>query len=165
MKKDFTVRAEDFAYAAKIYCEIIDCHNTYSKENFLCELAKALSALYHTGLMLPDVEPDNDEAIDDYGSSIDRERLNQEIASKLGDFNFYWEIYNPYDLKEPVAGSIGDDVADIYVDLRIGLEVYKNETNAEMIEAIWHWRFSFYTHISNHIVDVLRAINRIIMHE
>jgi len=97
------------------------------------------------------------------GTTIDRVRINQEIASKWGNVNFYWEIYNPYELEEAVLGNIADDVADIYEDLWVGLKFYRKGTKSEMIEGIWYWRFSFHTHFGNHIMSALRAINHIIM--
>jgi hypothetical protein len=75
---------------------------------------------------------------------------------KFGQFDCYWEVFDPYNLEEPVVASLTDDVLDIYKEVKKGILLY--ELN-EQVEAVWHWRFSFETHWGSHAVGAIRALH------
>jgi hypothetical protein len=164
MKNNQEFQVEEFVNWVRTFCELIEQRDAYSKHSFIHNSAKVLSVLYYSALTLSEVEPVNSIANRSYITIDERAKVHREIGMKLGDFNLYWEIFNPYEHVEPVCGSIGDDLGDIYYDIKDGLELYKKESESDIIEAVWHWRFSFYTHFSTHIA-ALRAINHIIMEE
>ncbi len=72
-------------------------------------------------------------------------------------FEIYWEVFDPYELDQPVAGSLSDDLLDVYRDVRGGLALWESRHDAD---AIWEWRFSFESHWGDHAVDALRALHR-----
>jgi len=158
MNDTFVSQVEEFAKPANVFCELIEVHNTYSMHNFLYELAKVLSELYYSGLTLPEVESVSSEAILSFVTTKERIEIQQAIGTKLGAYNLYLEIFNPYVHGEPITGNIGDDLTDIYSDIKNGLAMFKKGNELDIAEAIWHWRFSFYSHFSNHLVSALRVI-------
>lgn len=106
--------------------------------------------IYSLALELPDVEPDTDFVKD---IKIDDLYIN------FGEFDAYWETYNPKECDEAVCGSLTDDFFSIYKELKVGILLFEqNEFN----EAIWHWKWSFENHWSYHAVDALRALNNIV---
>jgi hypothetical protein len=73
------------------------------------------------------------------------------------EFESYWEVFDPYKLDQPVAGSLSDDLLDVYRDVRRGLALWESPHDAA---AIWEWRFSLESHWGDHAVDALRALHR-----
>jgi len=67
-------------------------------------------------------------------------------------------VFDPTKDSEAISGSLADDIADIYRDLKKGLEL--KETYPRQPEAaIWQWRFGFYSHWGKHAMDALLAIH------
>jgi hypothetical protein len=54
-----------------------------------------------------------------------------------------------------VTGWLADDLADIYLDVREGLE-HANAGRAS--EALWEWRFGYFSHWGRHLVHAQNAI-------
>jgi hypothetical protein len=84
--------------------------------------------------------------------------LYSALATKLGRRDYYNEMFAPYDLaeREPVTGSLADDLADIYADLSRGLAAWQ-VGNTE--DAVWEWRFHFQHHWGEHTTGALRALH------
>lgn len=68
--------------------------------------------------------------------------MRTSVAEKLSR-DVYWEIFDPLEaqLPEAVLGSISDDLADIWRDVK---PASLAEVNAGA--AVWNWRFSTETH-------------------
>ena len=77
-------------------------------------------------------------------------------ASYLSDVDEYWEVFDPYKRTDPLAGRLSDDLADIYRDVRRGLDLLQD--GGPLNEALWVWRFDFWNHWSDHAADALRAL-------
>lgn len=78
----------------------------------------------------------------------------------LGEYDLYWEVFDPYHLEEPVAQTLGDDLSDIYCNVKEGLLYMQRGSTADIQEAVWGWRESFFQHWGEHLVDALRVIHR-----
>ena len=78
-------------------------------------------------------------------------------ASKL-PVQIYWEIFDPITdaPEEPVAGSLVDDLGDIYRDVARGLVLFESGEHAE---ALWQWGFNFRIHWGGHATGALRAMH------
>jgi hypothetical protein len=106
--------------------------------------------LYAAALSLPAVEPTDDA----------KPARSPEPPSNwqgFEEFDTYWGVFDPYKLDEPVAGSLSDDLLDVYRDVRRGLALWESGHDAS---AIWEWRFSFESHWGDHAADALRALHR-----
>ena len=123
-------------------------------KHFLPEDARKLLLmivdLYRLALCLPECDYD-----EEYESVLDGP---VPIALRFGEYDSYWEFYDPKELDEPVAGSLYDDVFSIFNDLRNGINLYEqNRKNA----ACESWKIGFDTHWRNHAADAMRALNYI----
>lgn len=108
-----------------------------------------LLALYEAALSLPeDIEVDGSER---------NPRPPQPSWDGFGDVDTYWEVFDPYIHDEPVAGSLSDDILDVYRDVVGGLVIWEQGKTAD---AAWHWRFLFDVHWGDHAIDALRALHR-----
>jgi len=79
------------------------------------------------------------------------------IAARL-PFTDYARVFEPLTLppEEPVVGSIGDDVADIYSDVASGLVEYEAGRKAQ---AMWEWGFNLRSHWGQHATDAIGALH------
>ncbi len=151
---------DSFAELAASYCTLIERHGDYTTEDFIARIRDILPQLYHNALRLPDTET-TDEELDGDISHDEWSAMFGSLRRKLGINDHYWEIYDPLKLEhdDPVAGSLSDDLADIWRDLRLGVTRWADSSDKMKKEIVWEWRFSFHQHWSNHAVDALRAIN------
>ena len=121
----------------------------------LNELLILLSEMFNSALLLPICES---EEVDE-----DIERLSRDewttIHKKFTPlpFQYYNEIFDPHDFddKEPVTGDFHDDLADIYRDIKPGVNLYKK---GFIHEAAFEWKSSFGYHWGEHILSAMRAI-------
>ena len=131
----------------------MDETETLDRDELILQLQDHLVGLYATALRLPAGEPsesDVREAKHDGWSA-----LHHRLASKLGDFNDYSFIFDPYELDSaPVVSSLADDIASIYQDLKDGLAMIEESPDA----AAWEWRESFKTHWGRHATHALYAV-------
>jgi Domain of unknown function (DUF5063) len=154
-----------FVACGDAFCTLLENSAPLAPYEFLRQTATALAHFYGAALALPEVEC-SDSLVTDKTQSSERKLLSQDVVDglrkKLDDFECYWEVLNPYEEDVPVQGSILDDVGDIYRDYGRYLERFRSGSDADVCEAIWHWKFGFGIHWGDHIVDSLRAIHRLI---
>lgn len=167
--------ARAFAAVADQYCQVIERRTSSTRERFLQDLHALLPRLYAAALALPppDLPLESDDSSNEDGlqspaetiPSKDPDRgqteewmdLYTSLGSYIGSQNHYREIFDPYAaLPEPeVTGSLADDLADIYRDVRSGLRKWQRGENDE---ALWEWRFNFESHWGEHVTGALRAL-------
>jgi hypothetical protein len=115
--------------------------------------------LYLAGLDLPSEWSDELADAPDARGIPDEERwaIYHGIAARL-PFTDYARVFDPFVLppEEPVVGSIGDDVADIYSDVVGGLIEYEAGRTAQ---AIWEWGFGLRSHWGRHATDAIYALH------
>lgn len=114
-----------------------------------------ITELYLAALALPasaasENAPDIDVDIDEWKT----------ICANCARFplDYYGEIFDPLTMppKEPVVGSIADDIADIYRDVVTGLRHYHA---GRTDEAVWQWTFLFQVHWGEHATGAIRALH------
>ncbi|HEY4179503.1 MAG TPA: DUF5063 domain-containing protein [Kofleriaceae bacterium] len=146
-----------FVDQARQFCDLVEKAREYSLAERLAAFRHRLLELYASGSTLPVVNPP--EGIE-AGPSRDRPK----DWAGFGDVDTYWEVFDPYVGDAPVAGSLSDDVLDIYRDLQRGLTLWDHDaaanSDAFKLCAIWEWRFHFETHWGDHAIDALRALHR-----
>jgi hypothetical protein len=140
---------DDFFHSAVTYCSTIENFNSNQEENKLKNLLVSLLDLYSKALHLPGVEPESDELIE---VKVSLPQIN------FGEYDNYWEVFNPYEFEEPLVASLSDDILGIYGDVKKGIVLY--EQNQE-IEAIWQWKFGLEIHWGSHAVDAVRALHSV----
>ncbi|MFN0252818.1 MAG: DUF5063 domain-containing protein [Kofleriaceae bacterium] len=140
---------EIFVREARDYCTFVESASTFPLANRLNIARMRLLMLYTAALSLPAIEPGEIDA----GPSPDVPK----DWPGFGEKDFYWEVFDPYEQAEPVAGSLSDDLLDIYRDLQRGLALWDA---AHRQYALWEWRFHRDVHWGDHAVDALRALHR-----
>ncbi len=118
-------------------------------------LVEVLRRLVECGEDLPKVEPEEIVYRDSTGQKDACERIRERA-----DETFGWERYYRIESGDGVElmGDLIDDIGDIYLDLRRGLEVFDRSE----VDGIWEWWFGFEAHWGVHArnaIGGLKAIN------
>ena len=106
MEKDII---KNFYDSAKRLCEFLS--NTVIKQENVDELLFLLADTYGKGLLLPDVELDDNDPV----------RGEKPSPVRIELPTTYWEIFDPFLEEEPVCGDLLDDMSDIRDDLLEGI--------------------------------------------
>lgn len=170
---DYTNDVERFARVAERYCGIVDAAAHLEKEQILLQVYRILPELISEAILLRDTDPferEKEDTQDDHLSpaapdmSISHKEwqdLYHVLQKKLGDTDTYWTVFDPTKDQDVVCGSLSDDIADIYRDLKKGLvEIRESAATPNLV--IWDWRESFYNHWGDHATSALRTIHALL---
>jgi hypothetical protein len=145
-----------FAELAREYCRWADGPPGKPRDEWY-RANLYLAKLYLAGLELPVVDHADHSAETLPLCDYDRVR-KRFVILPLGS---YFKIFDPFagladgKPEEPVVGGLGDDLADIYRDLKRALALWDLGQHRA---AIWEWKFNFGCHWSEHATSALRAL-------
>lgn len=156
---------QKFIIVVREYINLIDTIENYTLYNFLSRCVVLLPQVYYLGLLLPDVELDgeidNDETpIVDYKNN--KSKTMSRISRLFGEYNLYSEVFDPISDTKAIQTTIGDDLSDIYWDLKCPFADYNNKQRLKTNSAIWEWKFNIRYHCGDHIVSVLRPLHQLV---
>ncbi|HTR55608.1 MAG TPA: DUF5063 domain-containing protein [Kofleriaceae bacterium] len=141
---------DTFVAQARAYSEFVQRASALLLPERLTSARLRLLELYKAALSLPaSPEPGTTEA----GPSPEA----PDNWRGFDENDCYWEVFDPYEEDAPVAGSLSDDLLDVYRDIQRGLALWDASHHRE---ALWEWRFHFDVHWGDHAVDALRALHR-----
>lgn len=138
-----------FVQYAGMYCDFIKTAHEFPLAERLARSRRCLLWLYEAALKLPHVD-----ASDEHDAGPSSEPPTGWVGFE--DFEIYWVVFSPYVDEPAVAGSLSDDLLDIYRDVSRGLALWNG---ASKLGAIWEWRFHFDFHWGTHAADALRALH------
>lgn len=149
----------EFTEQALSYCALIEDNGTPNTWMFAQECLSQMLRLYLLALKLPEVVPEREELLE----SVEHDSWNkvrENVARRLSR-DFYWAVFEPMELEQPeaVGGSLTDDLADVWRDLKPGLALLYGGDTRLVSEAVWQWRFSFETHWGQHAVSAIAALH------
>ena len=161
--------ADRFRAIAERFCSVVDAAPNMDRTDVLVRMYRILPELIGEAIRLPDVTLSNENDQPDEQAACEPRasvRMNDEqwrqiynsLKEKLGDWDGYMQVFDPTTDKEAIFGTLADDIADIYRDLREGLVLrQREETPPE--EIIWNWRLLYYSHWGKHAIDALLTIH------
>ena len=151
-----SAQLQAFATAAREYVSLVDAREGKTAEQLLVQIEPHLLRLYERILEVPLTFPARGRA-DDLWPASTGSQVQRSLSGQLGPFDVYRAIFDPYEdaSDAPVMGSLADDLADIYGDLKRGLEPWEA---GDLDEASYEWRFGFEFHWGRHAVSALCAI-------
>jgi hypothetical protein len=150
----------EFVTIANDFCRFIESAEEYQQSNILLYFQRILPLIYLKASLLPDIEPQDENAVEHYVTEEQWETVFNRFRNKFaGDDIFYFiDLYNPAD-PEPVRASLSENIADIYQDLKDFLLLYQNPLTAFRENAVKDCRFLFETRYGHHIVTALNALH------
>lgn len=117
----------------------------------------ALAELLRDAPALPDVAGEGAE--EDARPHEVWAALYHALQTYFGPHDVYREVFDPYEKdaaeQGPAHASLADGFADLYFDLGDGLALWDA---GRLEEAVWEWRFGFFSHWGEHAVGALRAL-------
>ncbi|MBE2316684.1 DUF5063 domain-containing protein [Solirubrobacter sp. CPCC 204708] len=143
---------------AERYCALVESAETSQRDTFAADLADSLASLIAAASTMPDLQPTSAELPDGPVDEQWRERFAA-VQATLDDWARYWTTVDPMGPSgtDAVLLPLGDDLADIWRDLKRGLLALHGGACPD--DVAWEWRFSFYTHWGRHATEALRAIH------
>lgn len=150
---------KSFADLARAYCKLLENQEPIEASIFARECLILLLRLYEGAMLLPDIE-----ASEEAPPRIDHETwkvMFDAIAARMPGRDFYWTVFEPVELDppNPVVGSLADDIADIWGDLKPGLVLIDTGGPNCRSAAVWDWRFGFNSHWGRHAVEAITVLH------
>lgn len=146
----------DFLTEARRFCTLVE-KEAIEAATFETECLTVLLRLYERLLLLPSVdpiEPELPEILHEEWQAV-RERTARRL-----DCDYYWKVFEPFakEKPDPIYGSISDDIADIWREVKIGLLALDAGKPNCVESAVWHWRFGFESHWGHHVAGAITAL-------
>ena len=125
-----------------------------TRDVFVSRLAESLASLVAAATALPEIDAAGEDLPD--GPTLDQwtERFKA-VRTVLGDWSGYWTTLG-VDSGEAVLLPVADDLADIWRDIRRGLDGL--EAGVPDDDVLWNWRFNCYAHWGPHASEALRVV-------
>ena len=149
-----------YAETAKAFVDLVDSRRLREPVEWVAAVHRMLPVIYAAALALEEIEPDSEDPKCSVTSHSEWKAVYDDSVARLGRWNYYWDVYDPYSDtdREAVCGSLADDIADIYRDLRDGLAAVAANGDEHPNDVYWMWRFDFSSHWAAHAVGALRAL-------
>lgn len=147
-----------FRSLAEAYCALVEQVEHLESHEVLRRLSVLLPALIAQAPDLPELEPTEGYDAPEISHSAWSERFAA-IQRTLGHLGDYWTTMEARSIAEPdvVSLPVADDLADIWRDLRGGLDTLAED--GAVADAVWEWRFNFGIHWGAHATEALRAVH------
>src|SRR5213078_2132050 len=149
-----------FVEIAREFCRLIEGHRRGSRKSFLRQISTTLPRLYAGAVHLPRTSSSRRVRARRI-SSKEWQTLFMSLGRKLGRECCYWECSNPYVREELMAGSLADDFADIYRDIKPGLLSYETGGSTSQEAAVTEWRSGMLSHWGQHATGALRVLHHL----
>ena len=146
----------ELVLATNDFCLLIEHIETYRRGDWLADVARILpriqTAMTHLDgrkleygfFTLPDLE--------------ERFELFCRLKDQLGEDDSYWLEYDKCDNDQDKTGSLADDFADIYFELKRGLTLYEADKTNNSEDALIMWQTGYVLHWGQHLVDAQRHL-------
>ncbi|MFZ3264951.1 MAG: DUF5063 domain-containing protein [Terriglobales bacterium] len=152
----------EFTLVAAHFCDVVDSASALDRVELLSRLYEMLPRLISQGIALPSLSWSNDDTRKEIRQTRMKEaewgQLYELLKEKLGEWNLYWQVFDPTNDSEAIRGSLADDIADIYRDIKEGLTLH-NPNLALQQDAVRGWRVLYYSHWGPHAINALFTIH------
>jgi hypothetical protein len=151
----------EFVAVANETCVFMEQAAGFSKSDFIDKLRKILPLVYYKAGLLPETRPFFQEGTEKFVSEADWQNVHDAILNKLGSHNDYARIPASAgnETEEYTGGSIAEDMADIYQDIKDFLMVYRMGTIELMNDAIHECTEHFEQYWGQKLLDSLRILH------
>ncbi len=154
--------ARDFADVAARYCELIDRRSDMSAVEFIRSIHGVIPELLFRGSAIPEGLVPKLRLPDRSPSEYSQQffALLDPLVAFLGDIKLTWvpEAESPLDTPY-TAGSLADDLADVYLDPMPGLKAPREPSGDVQLAAASHWRHRYESHWGRHALIAYQAVH------
>jgi hypothetical protein len=140
-----------------------------NKDLWVESVLAALAELYATAHRLPEVglKDASKDIPESLAVSTEEWRsLFATVQSILGQQDLYWAYFDPSEpqdsKEEPICGSLADDLADIYADVKPGVRAWESGQDPYLENIVFAWKTPLFgSHWGVHAVSAMRALHPI----
>lgn len=160
-EKVYSKEVIEFTAVANEYCVFLEDIKEYKGLQILRFLQRLLPLLYSKTLALPAFESLLDDDQEKFVTEADWQKIHDSLIVKFGEANDFLEVFDEkIEFSETaVSGSISENIADIYQDLKDYLISYSIGNLEIMNESLWSCLESFNLFWGQKLVNTLRAIH------
>lgn len=151
----------DFVTIAVEVCVFLEKEDLLPREEWVDTLLKMLPLLYVKALLLPEVEPVEEEFPATFVREEDYARVANKVSEVMGEEDVYLDVFVE-DMKysdTPVSTTISENIADIYQDIRDFVSVYQLGLTEQMNDALYQCKENFRLYWGQKLVNVLRPLH------
>jgi hypothetical protein len=161
MQADPISVAAPFAEVARAYTQLVESLPGISREQLLVGCLRILPELFSASLDLEDAENGDPATLPDSPQYMS---LLVEVLGEVDPYLMVFSPYNdlpalepPFDNGEVLVNSLADDLADIYTDIKPGVDAYYSEDRIAQEHAVSQWYYGFIggDHTARHLLSAL----------
>jgi hypothetical protein len=149
----------EFLAVAHKFCVFIEEVHKHSLDQVRDYLHKALPLLYVRGTVLPVIAIVELEMNEKYVTEEQWQFTFNELREKFGTDDEYWFVENDNPHNDLIKGSISDNLADIYQDMKDFVILYQKPMRDAKVAAVWEIRQLFRSHWGFRVVNVLKVLH------
>ena len=145
------------------FCLFIEKADEAPKQALLTYLQRVLPLIYLKSALIPDIETGDEDAVEHYVTEEVYEDIFNTLRSQLGaDDEFLYLDPIEHSPTDPVKGSIAENIADIYQDLKDFVLLYQKPLTPFKENAVRECRRLFGEHYGFRITAALTAIHNLL---
>ncbi|MDR0745678.1 MAG: DUF5063 domain-containing protein [Mediterranea sp.] len=151
-----------FTTVATEFCYFLERAENMNRDAFVNIILQILPLLYVEAFLLPEVELFNDEEeLERYVTEERYEALRIKLSAILAEKDDYLEVFLPEMAYSdtPIKQSISEDLADIYMDIKNFIFVFRQGLNETMNDALYICKENFSIYWGQKLVNTLRALH------
>lgn len=151
----------EFTAVANEYCRLCVENSEAEGVKFLAVQQKLLPLLYYKTLLIKEFDPVLSEPVETFVTEQEWIVIEQAILKMLGEANDYLDVPESEDVygESVIAGSIAENMADIFQDLKDFLVAYNIGTTEIMNDSLWQCLENFRLSWGRKVVVTIRAIH------
>jgi hypothetical protein len=153
----------EMATVANEFCHFFDNIATKNTEVILNFTQRILPLLYLKGSLLPDIQPQHPDSNERFVTEEQWERIFTSLREKFAKNDEFWLIDPQHaNESEPLKGSLAENIADIYQDMKDFILLLQKNTLATRENAISECRLLLANHWGYRIGNIFTQIHHLI---
>ena len=163
----YSKQVVEFVTVANEYCTFVENASQIPKKEFIDKLHKLSAFLYQKTVILPRIEPQNEEGIEKHVTEEQYNALRSDIELKLGTHESFLNIFEPYRSysQEAIQVSLSECFADVYQDMKNFTEAYSNGLEEVMNDALWECQTNFEQYWGPRLLGALSVFHNLLYGE
>lgn len=153
----------EFVTVGKEFCVWLETLETQEPKDFVATSLKILPLLYLKSTMLPDLETELDDYLEQFVTEEDYEIVKYLVQTKMGPSDDYLEVFTAEMQRSdlPLTSTVSENMADIYQDIKDFLMNYRTAVTEIMNDALVKLVQNFQTYWGQRLVNMLRALHQV----
>ena len=155
-------KIEAFSAIVRRFCSMIESYPYLSQYEMLRGVNELLPQLYIKVLELPNV--DQGDKIPPAKEPFINENLKIDLQFKFGRYDNYWQIPNVVMQEKPIPihTSLAQNLLILYAAIKLGLELVEKQTDINIYNGIWVWKYYFKNRWGTNVVDAHRITHHLL---